>query len=1211
MPVAEHSQRLPVGAAAEGFLRFAAIAMMLAALAVRAADLPAGITEKPLAAHAFPQGKTMFTQLPPEATGIRTENRFADPKMWRESYQEYMGGSLGTGVAIGDYDGDGRPDVFVVSKTESCRLFRNLGDWKFEDVTDKAGVGDKGDDAMIWKLGSTFVDVNNDGLLDIYVCRFNAPNLLYINQGNGTFREMGHAYGLDVKDSSVMASFCDYDRDGWLDVYITTNILDTAKHPGGQRGYLFHNNRDGTFTNVTDPAGIMGETQSHSATWWDYDNDGWPDLYVANDYGVPDKLYHNNRDGTFTDTLNQVLPHTSYYSMGSDSGDVNNDGLIDFFVADMAPATHEKDQRSAADARGRTQEIDNSPAALKLHRSALLLNTGTGHMLEAAFLAGIAATDWTWAVRFEDLDNDGRLDLFVTNGYNRDPSVDISTKMKQVESPAERVRIMYEAPVLNENHFAFRNLGNLEFQDVSAAWGLDQKGVSFGAAFGDFAGDGNLDLIYSNYQNGVTVLRNDHATGHRVVIDLRGTVSNRFGIGATVRLESASGIQVRQLWLARGYLSSSEPMVHFGLGNDTDIRRLVVTWPSGNVQTFENLAVDRHFTITEPNVRLSPLPEMPPPPAGQFTEVSQASGFEFPTREEPVDEVSVQPLVPLRFNRRGPALAVGEISGDGRATVMIGGTTVSPARIVTAPSSGGFVPVDTAALLPLGTVDDGPVLWFDANGDGKEDLLVTKGGNALPAGLPDYQPKLFLNDGAGGFRPAPAGTLPPLSLSAGAAVAADFNRDGQLDLFIGARLIPGQYPVAPESVLLMNHGGKFEDVTGTLAPGLRDVGLVTAALWSDVDGDGWPDLLVALDWGQVKYFHNNQGKGFEDWTEKAGFASAGTGWWTSLASADFNGDGRPDYVVGNTGLNTQYRADTVHPALLFSGDFKGDGSNQLIEGYYEGDKLYPWRSRRDLGAVLPAILKKYPRTDFYARATLGEIFGEDKLAKADRFAATELRSGVFLSQPDGTYRFEPLPRLAQISPLQGIVAGDFDGDGHADIYAVQNSYAPIPAVGRHNGGLSQLLRGDGHGHFTAVPVAESGLVVTGDAKALAVLDLNHDGWPDFLISRNNSTTLAFQNRRVAGRNSVRVSLRGPAGNPTAVGARITAELADGSTQTCEVFAGSGYYSQSTAACFFGYPNSNPLKRISIRWPSGAITVHDHLPNTSSLVFTAPATPSPP
>jgi hypothetical protein len=555
----------------------------------------------------------------------------------------------------------------------------------------------------------------------------------------------------------------------------------------------------------------------------------------------------------------------------------------------------------------------------------------------------------------------------------------------------------------------------------------------------------------------------------------------------------------------------------------------------------------------------------------------------------------MQRLIPLRLNRRGPALAVGAIAGNGRDAVIVGGTTLDPLRLL--PGS--------SALLPAGAVDDGPLLLFDADGDGKNDLLVTKGGNTLPAGAPEYQPKLFLNDGHGGFRPAPVDALPPLTMSVGAAAAADFDHTGRLGLFIGGRVSTGQYPLPPQSALLANRGGKFEDVTDSLAPGLREVGMVTAALWSDVDGDGWSDLLLTLEWGQVKYFHNNAGRGFEDWTGKAGFAAAGTGWWTSIAAADFNGDGRPDYVVGNVGLNTQYRADPQHPALLFSGDFKGGGSSQLIEAYYEGDRLYPWRSRRDLGAAIPSLLKKYPKTDFYARATLGEIFGEDKLAKAQRFAATELRSGVFLSQPDGTFRFEPLPRLAQISPLQGIVAGDFDGDGHADIYAVQNSYAPIPAVGRYDGGLSQLLRGDGHGHFTPVPVAESGLLVPGDAKALAVLDLDLDGWPDFLVSRNNDTSLAFRNAGRAGRHSLRIELRGPAGNPTAVGARLTVELTDGSTQTSEVYAGSGYYSQSSAACFFGWPDSNPPKQIRVRWPSGVSTEHSLPANSSSLILSAP------
>ena len=788
--------------------------------------------------------------------------------------------------------------------------------------------------------------------------------------------------------------------------------------------------------------------------------------------------------------------------------------------------------------------------------------------------------------------------------YREATNIDLLSRQMSAETPAARRRVMRDSPVMVESHLAFRNLGNLAFEDVSAAWGLNQKGVSFGSAFGDLDGNGNLDLVYSNYQRGVTILRNDCDNGHRVIIGLRGTVSNRFGIGATVRVESALGVQVRPLVLARGVLSSSEPIVHFGLGDDTLIRRLVVTWPSGLTQSFTNLAVDRRYTITEPPGPAPALPvEAPPPPAGQFSEVSQASGLAIPSTEEVVEETEVQPLLPFRLNRRGPALAVGDANADGIDDVILGGTTQSPARILFGSALGRFTAADTSSLLPPGAVDDGPILLFDAESNGRMALLVTKGGNSLPAGSPEYQPRLFLNDGHGGFRPAPDGALPPLPISVGAVAAADFDRTGRLGLFIGGRVLPGLYPLPPHSALLANRGGRFEDVTEVLAPGLREIGMVTAALWSDVDGDGWPDLLLTLEWGNVRYFHNNQGRGFEDWTEKAGFAAAGTGWWTAIAAADFNGDGRMDYVVGNIGLNTQYHASPDQPALLFLGDFEGEGEQpQLIEAYCEGGRLFPWRSRRDLGMAIPSIMKRFPRNDSYARATLGEILGPDKLAAAQRFAATELRSGVFLSQPDGKFRFEPLPRLAQIAPFQGLIAGDLDGDGRADIYAVQNSYAPVPAVGRFDGGLSLLLRGDGHGNFAPVPPAESGLIVPGDAKALAVLDLGHNGWPGFLVTRNNNTTLAFRNGGVPGRHSLRIQLHGPAGNPTEIGARITIELMDGTTQVSEVYAGSGYYSQSTAACFFGFPDSNPPKKISVHWPSGLVTEHGIPPGSDALIL---------
>ncbi len=1201
------------------------------------ADAGPLLQKTPLQPRSGPRGRTMFTEVPPSASGIRTTNDFSDPAMWGALYREFEVGAMGTGVAIGDFDGDGRPDLFVVSKTESCRLFRNLGDFKFEDVTAKAGVGDNADAAKIWKQGATFVDVNNDGRLDLYVCRFNAPNLLYINQGDGTFREMAHAYGLDVVDASVMACFCDYDHDGWLDVFILTNLLDANHHPAGQRDYLFHNERNGTFTNVTDRAGIHGEGQGHSATWWDFDNDGWPDLYVANDFEVPDQLYHNNHDGTFTNVLDQIVPHTPFSSMGADLADVNNDGRVDLFIADMAATTHEKDMRGMAESRHRTVDDQLHPGiAPQYERNVLLLNTGTSRCLEAAQLAGVAATDWTWGPRFEDLDNDGRVDLFVPNGMYREPSnVDLLVRQLSAETMAERTRIMRESPLLAEPNIARRNLGDLRFEDVGAAWGLDQRGVSFGAAFGDLDGDGDLDLVYANYQKGVTVLRNDSDTGHRVIIDLRGTHSNRFGIGSLVRIETASGVQVRPLVLARGYMSSSEPVAHFGLGDDTLLQRVTVLWPDGGRQEFKNLPVDCRLTITEPVPHVVPKASVdiadsdgastgragdsarrlgsssnrsarsgspshrlgdgwsptpyPPAQTTQFEEVGAQVGLALDSEEDVIDDTALQPLIPVRLNRRGPALASAQLADSGLDALVVGGTTRTPARVLVR-SADRYTPIPDALPGRRAVVDDGPVLLFDVDGDGATDLLITKGGSAFPAAAAEYQAELWLGDGRGHFRPAPTDALPALPISAGAAAAADFNCDGTLDLFIGGRVAPGRYPTAPGSALLQNRGGKFIDVTDQIAPGLRTVGMVTAALWSDVDGDGWPDLVLAMEWGTVRYFHNNAGRTFEDWSEKAGFAAAGVGWWTSLQAADFNGDGRMDYVVGNVGLNTPYHADSAHPALLFYGNFAGDDATQIIEATEENGQIVPLRSRRALALAIPSVLRKFPKNNAYASATLPQIVGADKLQEAERFAATELRSGILLSQPDGTYRFRPLPRIAQIAPLQGMVIADFNGDGRLDLYAAQNSYAPIPSVGRYDGGLSQLLLGDGDGEFTAVDVASSGLLVSGDAKAAILSDFGGSAWPGCIVTRNNGSTLAFRNSGAPGGRPLVVRLHGLPGNPLGVGARVSVEYANGATASQEVYAGSGYYAQGPAACWFGSPTANPAKRVRVRWPGGATSV---------------------
>lgn len=1166
--------------------------------------LPKEIKAEPFADRSGPRGSTLFKTLEADQTGVSAANNYADPRMWAERYAEFAYGSLGTGVTVGDYDQDGRPDIFIVNKSDPCRLYHNLGGMRFEDVTARAGIDEPN---TAWKQGAAWADVNNDGLLDLYLCRFAAPNLLYLNRGDGTFVERAKEAGLALNDSSVMASFCDYDRDGWLDVYITTNLLDQQQRPQGQRDHLYHNRGDGTFTEVTQAAGLYGEKQSHSATWWDFSNDGWPDLYVANDFNAPDQMYRNNRDGTFSDVLSKTAPHVPYFSMGADLGDVNNDGLIDLFVADMAPRSREQNQRGMLAMRALVaRDLPSPDVAPQYMQNALLLNTGTSRLQEAAYLAGIAATDWTWSVRLEDLDEDGLLDLHVTNGTVRDFfDADLLARKSQV-SPEEMDRLVKAAPLLRERNVAYRNRGDLRFDDIGREWGLDHEGISFGAAFADLDGDGDLDLVVMNYQGPPTVCRNDSHGHHHVVFCLKGVKSNRFGIGATIELQTKLGKQIRMLSSARGYLSTSEPMLHFGLGPDEKIDRLIIHWPSGIVQSVENLPADQRYTITEPNESIGENSPLLPAVGGpQFEQVAEKIGLAVISKEKPYDELSTQRLLPFRHQPFGPGLALGDLDGDGSDDVVVGAAAGDATQLFVNVGPGQYSPGGNPVITRLTAMADGAPLIFDADGDGLPDLFIGRGGVSAPAGASAYQPRLLLGSGTAIFREAPAGSLPELPISAGPAVAADLNRDGRVDLFLGGRLVPGAYPAAPRSALLLNHGGKFLDATAELAPGLADLGMVTSALWTDVDQDGWLDLIVTTEWGDVHCWRNLEGHRFEDVSGRLGFSASGSGWWNSIAAADFNGDGKIDYAVGNVGLNTSYRASSDQPMLLLYGSVDASDRPQIIETESVGGKLFPRRGRNQLIGAIPTLARKFPTFASYAAATLEDLLSPERVRALARLTVTELQSGVFLSQQAGTYRFVSLPPLAQIAPIFGLVAGDFDGDGKPDLYAVQNSFAPIPETGRFDGGLSQFLKGDGLGGFTAVAPRESGLIVPGDAKALAVGDFDADGWPDFMVTRNNSTALVFRNRGRVGQHALRVVVKAPIPNGVTIGARVSVLMADGRRQTAEVYAGGGYLSQSAPSLFFGYTDSIPPREINVVWPDGRKSTHPWQNESNPWLITEP------
>lgn len=1088
------------------------------------------------------QESPLFRWLPPAQTGVDFANMVVEDDTFNVTLFIYA--YNGGGVAVGDLNGDALPDLYFTGTRQGSpnRLFLNQGGLRFRAALPEAGV----DDSVGVRYGVTMADIDADGDLDIYVAKHDAPNTLFINNGNGTFSEQARKFGLDFCCTSQQATFFDYDRDGDLDIYLAVNgdAKGEAFKRDGNPDRLLRNNGNGTFSDVSNQAEISDKGYALSVMVGDYNNDGWSDVYVANDFEAPDLLYINNHDGTFTNRIRQWMKHTSIFSMGSDAADVNNDGNLDLFTVDMMPEDHWRKMSHM----GQSSVYDPKFDSAQLMRNMLHINRGNGTFLEVGQLAGIAETDWSWAPLFADYDNDGDKDLFISNGYKRDvQNLDVIHNINN--RSFDPINVIRKVPSVKLQNYLFRNDGGLNFTKMSNQWGAIQMVNTNGAAFADLDLDGDLDLVMNNIDSVAFIYQNlaaDQHLGNYLQVALQGGRSNRAALGARVTISVGGRSQMVECTPVRGYMSSINCPLHFGLGDATAVDSITVRWPNGAVQTMTTVAANQVVNIEQKDLSTPTVTSAALLADTLFQQ--RANGLEYRHRENRFDDFLRERLLPNRLSRSGPGIAVGDVDGNGLDDVWIGGARSYPGALFLQDDAGGFRRApDSAAFVADSASEDTGALMFDADSDGDLDLYVASGGNDVsPSEFALLQDRLYLNDGHGVFTKS---GLPAMPTSTSSVVAADYDHDGDLDLFVAGRSIPGKYPSAPRSYLLRNDGGRFSDVTSAAAPELMQPGMVTSALWTDFDNDTWSDLMLVGEWMPVRFFHNRQGT-LHEVTSTAGIDSS-EGWWNSISGGDVDNDGDIDYVLGNWGLNvySPLRPSKQLPLQLYARDFDGNGSSDLVLSYFFRGAEYPVRGRMEAASQLPAFIRrKYPTYTSYASATLDQMYERRNLDSAEHFRARTFSSSLLENLGSGRFRLRPLPLVAQATPMFGSLLEDFDGDGNLDLLCVGNFDGADPLVVRYNSGYGLFLSGDGNGNFVQKSATNSGFNVIGEGRGLAC------------VAGNRGVTVVAANCNAAATSFAMRPLRiDRAKNYT----HCILNLGDGRTRRQECYWGGGYLSQSS------------------------------------------------